>query len=303
MSKPSPNRGAVTRPAVLAEPWVHASGAGPPAVLVHGVYPGSPADYAAQQPLADTFQLLAVDRRGYGANPDQGSPLGWPADCADLLRLLEATSGAHLVGHSYGGAVVGLAASRRPDLVRSLTLVDPTLHAAADDDPDVADMLVRERRVAEMAASAVPTREWAKAWVTQVAGADEAGAETFLGYWGEQDLTMLEVVRREQPAGAAPVDWGVLAQATFPKNLVLGGTAMATGMHPDRQHRLARALARALTARIGAEVTVFDHSSHFAPSEEPTRFNELLRTTWLGQATRQGEQPGVPGVAESRAEE
>lgn len=292
----------MSRPAVLAEPWVHASGAGPPAVLVHGVHPGSPADFAAQQPLADNFQLLAVDRRGYGANPDQGGPLGWPADCTDVLRLLDAMGGAHLVGHSYGAAVVGLAASRRPELVHSLTLVDPALHAAADD-PDVADMLARERRIAEVAASAVSTREWAKAWVIQIVGADEAGAEASLGYWSEWDWTMLEVVRREQPAGAAPVDWDALAQATFPKNLVLGGTAMATGMNPDRRQRLDRALARALTARIGAEVTVFDRSSHFAPSEEPTRFNELLRTTWLGQATRQGEQPGVPGVAESRAEE
>jgi hypothetical protein len=32
------------QPDVLSTPWVHASGAGVPAVVVHGLYPGGPAD-------------------------------------------------------------------------------------------------------------------------------------------------------------------------------------------------------------------------------------------------------------------
>lgn len=174
----------MTRPDILDEPWVHASGAGEPAVLVHGIYPGSPDDFAPLQPLADTALLVAVDRRGYGANPDRGGPLGWPADCEDLLRLLEALGGAHLVGHSYGGTVAGLAASRRPDLVGSLVLVEPALHTVVAGDPDVADLLAREAEVAEVADSAATTREWARAWVMRVVGADRDGTDGFLGIWG-----------------------------------------------------------------------------------------------------------------------
>ena len=267
-------------PDVLDRPWVHVRGAGVPAVFVHGVYPGGPADFAAQQPLADRFRLVAMDRRGYGGNPDRGGPLGWPADSEDLLGLAQALGGVHLVGHSYGGVVVGLAAGRRPDLVRSLVVVDPALHSAAADDPAVAAMLERERRVAEVAASPVTTREWARTWMTTVVGADPEGADRFLDHWGEQDWAMLEVVRREQPAGAAPVDYDALAATSFPKVLVVGGSPPTTAGGSDRFTRLGQALVRGLTDRIGAEVTVFEHSTHFAPSEEPDRFNALLREVW-----------------------
>ena len=276
----------MTRLDVLSEPWVHIRGAGVPAVFVHGIYPGSPDDFAAQQPLGDTFHLLAVDRRGYGSNPDPGGPLGWPVDCDDVVRLLEAVGGAHLVGHSYGGAVVALAASRRPDLVQSLVLIDPALHAAAADDPDVAAMLGREQQVAEVAASQVTTREWARTWMMQIVGADRAGADRFLDFWGDRDWMMLEVVRREQPAGATPVDYGALAAASFPKVLVVGGSPPPTAPSGEHHARVGRALVEGLTRRIGAELAVFEHSTHFAASEEPERFNDLLHAVWTRAVDR-----------------
>jgi pimeloyl-ACP methyl ester carboxylesterase len=271
---------------ILDQPWVHAAGAGEPAVLVHGVYPGSPASFAGQWPLADAFRLIAVDRRGYGANPDPGGRLGWPADAEDLLRLVEALGGAHLVGHSYGGVVVGLAAGRRPDLVRSLVLVDPSLHSVAPDDPAVAAMTEAERAVAEVAASGVSTREWARAWMVTVVGADPVGADRFLDHWGEADWRMLEVVRREAPATAAPVDYDALAAAAFPKVLVVGASPPPTAPGGDRYRRLAEALTGGLSRRVGAEVVVFERSTHFPPSEEPERFNRLLRATWAAAAGR-----------------
>lgn len=270
---------------VLNAPWVHVTGAGAPAVFVHGVYPGSPDDFAAQRPLSDSFRLVAVDRRGYRSNPDPGGPVGWPADSVDVERLLEALGGAHLVGHSYGGVVVALVAGRRPDLVRSLVVVDPSLHSAAVGDPDVDVMLERERRVAEVARSGVDTRQWARTWMMEIVGADGQGAERFLEHWGEEDWAMLEVVRREQPAGAAPVDYEVLAAAAFPKVLVVGGQAAPTATVGQRHARLGRALIAALEG-LGADVHVFERSTHFAPSEEPDRFNELLRATWTSAVVR-----------------
>lgn len=270
---------------VLNAPWVHASGAGEPAVFVHGVYPGSPDNFAAQQPLSDTFRLVAVDRRGYGRNPDPGGPVGWPTDAADVERLLEAVGGAHLVGHSYGGVVVALVASRCPDLVRSLVVVDPSLHSAAAGDPDVDALLERERRVAEVARSDVETREWVRTWMTEIVGADVQSADRFLDQWGEQDWAMLEVVRREQSAASAPVDYAALAAAPFPKVLVVGGQAPPTAPGGERHARLGRALIAALEG-VGADIHVFERSTHFAPSEEPERFNDLLRATWTSARAR-----------------
>lgn len=267
--------------------WAHVSGQGPPAVLVHGVYPGGPDNFAAQQPLTDTYSLIAVDRRGYGANPaPPDGPLGWPADSRDLEWLLERLGGAHLVGHSYGGVVCALTASRRPDLVGSLVLVDPAVHVLAGDDPAVADLVDTEHQIAQVAASQVSTREWAKAWMVLVLGADPQGAEAFLGHWSDADWAMLEVVRREQPATAAPLDAAALTAATFPKVLVVGGKQLPTAPSAQRQTRLGQALTRAWT-RLGGEVVVFEHSTHFAPSEEPDRFNQLLRDVWSRPQTRQ----------------
>jgi pimeloyl-ACP methyl ester carboxylesterase len=63
----------------MTEPYVHASGDGPPAVLVHGTFVGGPQSFAAQAPLAEGHRLLLVDRRGYGANPSRVDPLDeWP---------------------------------------------------------------------------------------------------------------------------------------------------------------------------------------------------------------------------------
>ena len=94
----------------MTEPSVHAAGQGPPAVLVHGTFVGGPESWTAQASLADHHRLLVVDRRGYGANPAPTGILGWPVDGQDLLGLVEQLGGAHLVGHSYGGAVVAVAA-------------------------------------------------------------------------------------------------------------------------------------------------------------------------------------------------
>jgi pimeloyl-ACP methyl ester carboxylesterase len=49
--------------------------------------------------------------------------------------------GAHLVGHSYGGCVCLAAAARRPEAVRSLTVIEPAMMAVAVDDPRVQSLL------------------------------------------------------------------------------------------------------------------------------------------------------------------
>jgi len=268
---PGSYRGPVT------EPYVHASGQGPPAVLVHGTFVGGPESFAAQAPLADQVRLLVVDRCGYGANPAEGATLGWPVDADDLLALLEEVGPAHLVGHSYGGAVVAVAAGRRPDLVRSLVLVDPALHSLAADHPAVAAMLERERAVFAQA-PAMSAADWSRHWLTRVAGLPEEGAAGWMASWGEREWAMAEVVRRERWAGDAPVDVAVLAAAGFPKVLVVGGRPPATGAAPEPG--VGAAMVEALVRRLGVEVAVFEGSGHLPPIEEPERFNRLLRATW-----------------------
>jgi pimeloyl-ACP methyl ester carboxylesterase len=126
----------------MGEPALHVTrwgSSGPRLVLVHGGAQGSgggPPCFAAQQRLAARgYQILVPDRPGHGRSPDPGRPDDAAADGALVAELLE--PGAHLVGHSFGGCVALDAASRRPEAVQSLTLIEPALQRVAMGDPRV----------------------------------------------------------------------------------------------------------------------------------------------------------------------
>lgn len=75
-----------------------------------------------------------------GCGADDAWPTGWPVSLADeaarLEPLLDAEpGGAHLLGHSYGGAVALELALRRPAQVRSLTLYEPVRFGLLLSDP------------------------------------------------------------------------------------------------------------------------------------------------------------------------
>jgi pimeloyl-ACP methyl ester carboxylesterase len=97
-------------------------GDGEPAVFVHGSFAWGEETWREQRPLADHYRLLLIDRRGFGASPPHGR-VDFDRDADDVVELLG--DGAHLVGHSYGGVVSLLAAARRPESVRSLTVIEP----------------------------------------------------------------------------------------------------------------------------------------------------------------------------------
>ncbi|GAB2528985.1 alpha/beta fold hydrolase [Nocardia heshunensis] len=92
-------------------------------VLLHG-QPGDRSDWdAVSARLPGTVTPLAVDRPGYGDNPD---PAGSIEDNARwLLERLDrdGIEDAVLVGHSYGGAVALAVALLAPQRVRGLVLV------------------------------------------------------------------------------------------------------------------------------------------------------------------------------------
>jgi pimeloyl-ACP methyl ester carboxylesterase len=108
------------------------TGVGPDVVLVHGL--GANLAFwhlSVLRTLGERFRLTAFDQRGHGYS--DMPPAGYAvADmAADLGGLLDALgiARAHLVGHSYGGAVVLAYAVRHPGRVRSLTLADARVAA------------------------------------------------------------------------------------------------------------------------------------------------------------------------------
>jgi pimeloyl-ACP methyl ester carboxylesterase len=100
---------------------------GVPLVLVHG-FTGSSADFAGVAPeLAERLPVVAVDLPGHGSSPgydadrytlnDTAASVLAALDAAGLLRF-------HLLGHSLGGKVAMVMATRSPERIESLVLMD-----------------------------------------------------------------------------------------------------------------------------------------------------------------------------------
>ena len=76
--------------------------------------------------LAGRFRILTPDLPGYGnlGMPEVSGPLG-PELAAVAALAAHAGRPVHIVGHGFGGVVALEAARRMPELVRSLTLIEP----------------------------------------------------------------------------------------------------------------------------------------------------------------------------------
>lgn len=103
---------------------------GPTVVLECGL--GNPAGtwVAVQRRLVATCRTIAYDRAGLGGSDRDNQPRSLDRmadDLADFLDALELTEPVVLVAHSWGSPLVRLLAERRPDRVRALMLVDPTI--------------------------------------------------------------------------------------------------------------------------------------------------------------------------------
>jgi pimeloyl-ACP methyl ester carboxylesterase len=81
--------------------------------------------------LVPDFDCAAVDLPGSGFSPPPRSSTGYSVSAlaGTVIRLIETlgTGPVHLIGNSMGGAVAVRVAARRPDLIRTLTLISPAL--------------------------------------------------------------------------------------------------------------------------------------------------------------------------------
>lgn len=95
---------------------------------------GGRESWRAQRPLTERWTLLAPDRPGHGRSPDARQDFATEAPIVAQQLLKEPV---HVVGHSYGAIVAALAAARKPQMVRSLTLIEPPASRVAKGNPVV----------------------------------------------------------------------------------------------------------------------------------------------------------------------
>ena len=108
-------------------------GAGPPVVFSHGLLWSGRMYDAQVAALSSSHRCITYDHRGQGDSPLSPAPYDMDMLADDAAVLIEKLGAApcHFVGLSMGGFVGLRLALRRPELLRSLTLIG----SAADGEP------------------------------------------------------------------------------------------------------------------------------------------------------------------------
>ncbi len=120
-------------------------GDSPPLLLCHG-FSGSSHDFAMQiEPLAERRQVVSIDHRGHGRSQKLRTVERYSIDrlAADVIAFLDAEVGrpVDLLGHSMGGAISLRVTLARPDLVRSLILMDTSAWSFVSPSEEIAELM------------------------------------------------------------------------------------------------------------------------------------------------------------------
>ncbi len=137
------------------------------ALLLHCSLASSDAWRGVAGHLADDLTMTALDFPGHGKSADWNRAGDYHTLCRDVAAGF-LTRPMHLIGHSFGATVALRLAVERPDMVRSLTLIEPVFFAAA-------------KGTAEYAEHEVESRPFVKALEQ---GDKEVAARVFTETWG-----------------------------------------------------------------------------------------------------------------------
>jgi pimeloyl-ACP methyl ester carboxylesterase len=241
------------------------AGSGDPVVLLHSSISSSAQWRALVGQLRDRYRVLAPDLYGYGASAQ------WPGDGAFTLAheaeivhalLDQVGAQAHLVGHSYGGAVALHAARTRGGRFRSLVLIEP-----------VAFYLLADRAEIETVARNVQQ--------AVTSGDYLGGCRKFYEYWsGPESWDAVPAVRRNAMAplmGKVAIEF----QAAFnePAGLaehrrIAVPTLLLLGEHsPQPTRRICELLAATLR---DARLRIVEDAGHMSPLTHRDAVNALV---------------------------
>ncbi len=120
---------------------------GPALVLCHG-YTGSSHDFSLQvDALSQARRVVTLDQRGHGHSTKTGDASTYTVDqlVTDLVAFIElvAEGPVDLLGHSMGGRVSLGVVLARPDLVRSLILMDTSAWSFSPPDEGVRALITQ----------------------------------------------------------------------------------------------------------------------------------------------------------------
>ncbi len=249
------------------------AGSGEPVVLLHSSVSSGVQWRSLIEVLQPRCHVMAPDLYGYGASdPWPGQGRLKLADEAAIVEQLAAKCGGpiHLVGHSYGGAVALRLALTRPELLRSLTVIEPvSFHLLWNSDPMGVRFYGEVRELADAIWAAVANGNYREAMARFVDYWNGAGSWARLG-----DQQQRTIVR------AAPkVALDFWATITEPKVLpdyraVATPTLMLCG---GRSPASTRRITDLLSGTIrGAALKFISGAGHRAPLSHRDAVNEAV---------------------------
>ena len=225
-------------------------------VFLHGSnVPDPEVTWRKQRPLAERYELVVVDRRGFGQSP-AADRITWESEISDILALVGER--AHVVGHSYGAVLALLFGSSHPERVRSLVAIEPPAFGLALDDPIVAAYVARGAPVHAAAADLSP-EEFLRRFIA--AQGEEPPAAFALQ---PAHHKAVNTTRLSPDPATAPISAERPPAASFPK-LVASGSWTPL-METTCDH---------VAALIGAERAIFPGTAH-SPQQLGDAFNERL---------------------------
>jgi pimeloyl-ACP methyl ester carboxylesterase len=245
-------------------------GRGEPVVLVHGTGSASAQWRVLAEELSARYRVIAPDLYGYGASAPWPGRKAFALDCeAEIVLALLAHFGgrAHLVGHSYGGAVALQVARSHGDSLSTLTLIEPVaFHLLKETDaPIVAEIT----EVADNLAHALMSGEYV------------AGFGRFFNYWnGPEAFAQIPTEKRDALAARFPkvmLDF----HATFNeptrledfRSLAVPTLLMCGTRSPSPSRRICELLAGTLPA---VQFKTLEGAGHMAPVTHPDQVNALI---------------------------
>jgi pimeloyl-ACP methyl ester carboxylesterase len=225
----------------------------PRVLLVHGSVVGGQATWGAQRALADRFELVVPDRRGFPPNPPVDR-VDFEEEAAWLDEWI--VPGTHLVGHSYGGVIALLAAARRTDDVRSLTVIEPPAFGVARGHPAADEFIARGD--AHWGEAPREPEAFLRAFLALVGSPAPPGRLSAALLQGARTLMV------ERLPWEAEIPFAILAAAPFPKLVV-------SGAHSPAFEEVCAVLERG----IGADRAVMPGAGH-SVQRLGAPFNDLL---------------------------
>jgi pimeloyl-ACP methyl ester carboxylesterase len=243
-------------------------------VLVHGA-PDRAASFGDVVELLDDLPVVAYDRLGYGDRPlSDKAPDPDLGDHADDLLAVIGSGPAVVVGHSFGGLVAMVAATRPEAPITALGLWEPPM---TWDDwwPD-------------------PAMGPAIEAVAEAADVDELGERNMRRVLGEEAwaaLSPTEQARYRAEGRGLRADMRAVGHTPFEVSEVRGPSTVGLGQRPGPYPDVARRLA----AELGADLVEVPGTAHLVHLTHPPLFARFIRNVAAGAP--EGSAPAAAGTS------